>query len=261
MPCPSCCTPRETELAPTVQEAGWTPGPVWTGAEDIGSQTVQSIMSHYTNYVVPAHTWSDTKQNVWALLQKCLHIDNWWQVLTVAVSAFPSQHYMCNWWACWLNLVLTCQNFILTLHWDFHLNCSQVCSIHVACIGMRHVPDHWCGTACHTCGHTSVHNDMEAYIPLQGSVRSLLHLILQSAHLGVSGMNTKHLKPVYHDVDIGHNTLILNLTSLTMWRVKYSVSHEDSIWHNMPVTVLQWPIKLQILGGWWWWWWWVSVLW
>lgn len=144
---------------------------------------------------------------------------------------------MHNWWACWLNLVLTCQNFILKVHWDFHLHCSQVCSINVACIGMSNVPDHWCGTACHTCGHTSVHNDMEACILHQGSVRSLLHLILQSAHLGVSGMNIKHLKPVYHDVDIGHNILLI--LNLTMWRVKYSVSHEDSIWHNMPVTVLR----------------------
>jgi len=24
-----------------------------------------------------------------------------------------------------------------------------------------------------------------------------------------------------------------------MWRVKYSVSHKDSVWHNMPVTVLR----------------------
>jgi len=77
---------------------------------------------------------------------------------------------------------------------------------------------------------------MEARIPLQGSVRSLLHLILQSAYLGVSGMNTKHLKPVHHDAD-GHNILLI--LKLTMWRVKYPVSYEDSIWHNMPVTILR----------------------
>jgi hypothetical protein len=64
----------------------------------------QPVASHYTDYAILAHTWTDTKQNVWELLQKCLHIDSRWQVLTVPVSAFPSQHSMCNWWACWLNL-------------------------------------------------------------------------------------------------------------------------------------------------------------
>ena len=172
------------------------------------------------------------------LLRKCLHTNNRRQVLDVPVSAYPSQHYVCNWWACWFNPVLTWQNFILTLHWDFHLNCSQVCFIHVACIDRRHVPDQSCDTACHTCGHTSAQNDMEACSLLQGSVRNLLHLILQSAHLSVSGMNTKHLNPVFHDADNGHNNILLIL-NLTMWRVKYSVSHEDSISRKIPVTVLR----------------------
>jgi len=78
---------------------------------------------------------------------------------------------------------------------------------------------------------------MEACIPLQGSVKSLLHLILLSAYLGVSGMNTKHFKPVHHDADAGHNILLI--LKLTMWRVKYPVSYEDSMWHNMPVTILR----------------------
>lgn len=65
--------PWETELAPTVQEAGWTPGLVWTGAENIYPQTVQPIVSLNTNYVIPVHTSSDTKQNVWALLQVSAH--------------------------------------------------------------------------------------------------------------------------------------------------------------------------------------------
>ena len=50
------------DLVPIVQEAGWAPGPVWTGAENLpppgfDPQTVQSIASRYTgpqqwNYLV-----------------------------------------------------------------------------------------------------------------------------------------------------------------------------------------------------------------
>jgi hypothetical protein len=40
---------------PIVQKAGWAPGPVWTGAENLASlefdpRTVQPVGSHYTNY-------------------------------------------------------------------------------------------------------------------------------------------------------------------------------------------------------------------
>ena len=40
---------------PIVQEAGWAPGPVWTGAENlvptgIRSRTVQPVVSRYTDY-------------------------------------------------------------------------------------------------------------------------------------------------------------------------------------------------------------------
>jgi len=40
---------------PIVQEAGWDPGPVWTGAENLAPpgfdpRTVQPIASRYTNY-------------------------------------------------------------------------------------------------------------------------------------------------------------------------------------------------------------------
>ena len=43
------------EPVPIVQEAGWAPGPVWTGAENlvstlIRSRTVQPVTSHYTDY-------------------------------------------------------------------------------------------------------------------------------------------------------------------------------------------------------------------
>jgi len=40
---------------PIVQEAGWAPGPVWTGAENLTSpgfdpRTVQPVGSRYTDY-------------------------------------------------------------------------------------------------------------------------------------------------------------------------------------------------------------------
>jgi hypothetical protein len=38
---------------PIVQEAGWAPGPVWTGAENLGPlfdpRTTQPVASHYTH--------------------------------------------------------------------------------------------------------------------------------------------------------------------------------------------------------------------
>ena len=32
---PAALTPREWDLVPIVQEVGWEPGPVWTGAENL----------------------------------------------------------------------------------------------------------------------------------------------------------------------------------------------------------------------------------
>jgi len=45
---------RERYQVPIVQEAGWAPGPVWTGAENIDppgfdSRTIQSVASRYTD--------------------------------------------------------------------------------------------------------------------------------------------------------------------------------------------------------------------
>ena len=34
--------PREREPVPTAQEAGWVPGPVWTGAENLASTGIRS---------------------------------------------------------------------------------------------------------------------------------------------------------------------------------------------------------------------------
>jgi hypothetical protein len=44
--------------APTSQEAGWAPGPVWTVTGSLApigirSRTIQTIASHHTDYVIP----------------------------------------------------------------------------------------------------------------------------------------------------------------------------------------------------------------
>ena len=46
------------DTVPIVQKAGWAPGPVWMGAENLippglNPQTVQPIVSCYTNCVIP----------------------------------------------------------------------------------------------------------------------------------------------------------------------------------------------------------------
>ena len=47
------------EPVPIVQEAGWAPGPVWTGAENLAPpgfdpRTFQPVESRYTDYAIPA---------------------------------------------------------------------------------------------------------------------------------------------------------------------------------------------------------------
>ena len=54
---PAALTPREWDLVPIVQEVGWDPGPVWTGAENLAlpafdPRTVQPVASRYTDWAV-----------------------------------------------------------------------------------------------------------------------------------------------------------------------------------------------------------------
>jgi hypothetical protein len=51
---------QKRDLVPTVHKARWTPGLVWTGAEnltltEIQSQTIQLELSCYTDYATQAH--------------------------------------------------------------------------------------------------------------------------------------------------------------------------------------------------------------
>ena len=52
---PGRSLPPGKDLVPIVQEAGWAPGPVWTGAENLASpgfdhRTFQPVASRYTDY-------------------------------------------------------------------------------------------------------------------------------------------------------------------------------------------------------------------
>ena len=51
-------TPKKDPVT-IVQEAGWAPGPVWTGAENLAPppgfdpRTVQTLESRYTDWAIP----------------------------------------------------------------------------------------------------------------------------------------------------------------------------------------------------------------
>jgi hypothetical protein len=49
---------RETVPLPTVPEAGWAPGPVWTDAENLGPpRTVDHFRVRYASYVICRSRW------------------------------------------------------------------------------------------------------------------------------------------------------------------------------------------------------------
>jgi hypothetical protein len=55
---PEAFTPAKDPV-PIVQEAGWAPGPVWIGVENLDPpgfdpQTFQPVASRYTDYAIPA---------------------------------------------------------------------------------------------------------------------------------------------------------------------------------------------------------------
>ena len=55
---PAAFTPGK-DTVPIVQEAGWAPGLVWIGAENLAPtgirfRTFQPVVSHYTDYAIPA---------------------------------------------------------------------------------------------------------------------------------------------------------------------------------------------------------------
>ena len=67
---PRSLYPWEKDPVPIVQEAGWAPGPVCTGADSLvptgirSPGTAQPLASHYTDDASSAHV-PDSKQPVW----------------------------------------------------------------------------------------------------------------------------------------------------------------------------------------------------
>jgi len=47
--------PWGKDPVPIVQEVGWAPGSVWTGAENLEPGTLQPAASRYSDYAIPAH--------------------------------------------------------------------------------------------------------------------------------------------------------------------------------------------------------------
>jgi len=68
-------TPRKDPV-PIVQEAGWAPGPVWTGAEKsrpppgFSPRSLQPVASHYTDWATRP-TYSACKCIKYAMIKRC----------------------------------------------------------------------------------------------------------------------------------------------------------------------------------------------
>ena len=76
---PAYFTPGKDSL-PIVQEAGWAPGPVWTGADNLAPpppgfdpRTVQPVVSRYTDRAIAAQVFFKIFSN-WLYSQK-EHVD------------------------------------------------------------------------------------------------------------------------------------------------------------------------------------------
>jgi hypothetical protein len=66
---PGRSLPPGKDPVPIVQQAGWAPGPVWTGEEnlvttEIRSRTVQPVASHYTDWVTRPTCFTQTPSNL-----------------------------------------------------------------------------------------------------------------------------------------------------------------------------------------------------
>jgi hypothetical protein len=85
--------PRETDPVPIIQEAGWAPGSVWTGAETpppagFDPRTVQPVTSRYTDCAIPA--------------PRVLYILNWMWHLCVS----PDDGCFVSVETCWNNVYI-----------------------------------------------------------------------------------------------------------------------------------------------------------
>jgi hypothetical protein len=97
-------TPRKDPV-PIVQEAGWAPGPVWTGAENLTPTRIQSpdhpahSQSLYRlrypahNFIYTSLKWMYVCMYVWLLqVHVCTHYLAWQVHKNVQQSIFPSEN-------------------------------------------------------------------------------------------------------------------------------------------------------------------------
>ena len=82
---------RRKEPVPIVYEAGWAPGPVWTGAENLAPpgpepRTTQPVASRYTDWAIPAGPHTQTHEDYGQLSNRtvCRYTDDWCGLLAAA---------------------------------------------------------------------------------------------------------------------------------------------------------------------------------
>ena len=84
------------DRVPTVQEAGWAPGPVWTGAENLAStgirtRTVQPVPSRYTDWDTGPTTKAIHKFNTSSSTIHLLKRTQNKVIFTKAINSFKTQ--------------------------------------------------------------------------------------------------------------------------------------------------------------------------
>ena len=70
---------RERETLPTEYGAGWAPGPVWTGAENLELPTgfCQTVENHYTDWAIPTHSISEYINTIYSRAVESLLNNDW----------------------------------------------------------------------------------------------------------------------------------------------------------------------------------------
>jgi hypothetical protein len=106
--------PQGRDPVPIVQEAGWTPGPVWTGAENL-APTVQPVASRYTDCAILAQLMDYTlcyleitRQTVRQIMGEPNILHYRWQHCTLLMSCTPFAHTVLFGVLCSISCVFFC---------------------------------------------------------------------------------------------------------------------------------------------------------
>jgi hypothetical protein len=125
-PCPSCFTPKK-DLVRTVQEAGWTPGPVLTGAENLAPTGIQSL-DHpvHTELLYWLHYLSPPLLNFSQL--KYLRPKTW-TLTQNFYSCLISKFFLLPFTFCSDNLSVGFLNSVCFIHFDIYISESHIALI------------------------------------------------------------------------------------------------------------------------------------